>query len=1753
MLDETTPVPADFGLVHPLALNLDQNLFLTASERWRDGRQQWLELLAQSPGGDSFNRDWNDWWSARAPGTALSRKALAIRLYRQHFEASSQLAFAQRTLTAEQMKPLQAIIDPPLHASEPDVTGTHVEQLVLRCADGRRVELSGALVISRNTEQPVAQLLYLPSRPIPWMSFKNRNDMERWLIDHQQQLVGPSRLDANTVSVDYTEFENTPLDRSVESLLSQLSTAPVNQQRLEAVFAQAPGLPTEDPNEEDSRHDASLFGLLNPDIPLDMRRGAVAHQHTALENLFGNDFQLDRNEPRLQTLKQQLDALAAAELASATAAAALLDSRNPLKMLALRNLPNPHYTALYQARLAGLRAEADVQLSLNQLSAEEHQRLKTVLDAPDQMDRHSDVAVARLILSAVDTDDAGTTTQTQELDGVLLFTHPSALHGASPHSLLLYWPGRFGGLQRFASRQALEQTLFKLTAHDQTLALHLSALTRNPFEYALQNQLYSCVRQATRLIADNPLPSRANQRTVELEKLREQTLAHLTVPIPAARELAYTQWLEQNQSSALAGALPPWLGTLSDAQRSRLKGLLTSYIKAMKRSHELLERDLPPRPTFSQKAINARLRQDFTLTQDFEVMLDLPDSTTWQKVLSDGAAPGTPQKNVLVASQQRGKLSLAELAQSNIDQAMWWRLSLMQVEISSGDEKQRQQLKTGITLTWLRKTVTELDLAGNYEALIRAAFLGTSTASAFSNEHRRECLTEPWRLMLTLQGEFALQQRDIKPDGQHMLRIAIDANSREAYAANGKRIVLLPAHLTVGGEDTQNQGPSTLAGVTFIVQQMSGLTLLYLPDSPDGIFLRQFDSLEEARKALFNLCVHTRMVNYLADRALTGNFAHHVSRINQARLKNFDAMIGTGTAWPATTSLAAHVLNVHMGRLLEAHRATSRSNDALHLERVALKSGALFDHLKMALGMVPFVGTAIALYDAWGSANLAVAAFLRGDVGHGLAEVEAVLLSLIDAAMDVLPGAGALPGGARALTRHRQLGALAKRAGALQVSSPRQARRTLDYFKGYEYEHDISLVDLQPATHGLYRNVYRHAEGDFMISQGRIYRIELSDAPRGWRLYGTWARIYKQPIALDEAGNWNTHYAVYGTLMEGGGMGGGAVLGHLADAADPLWPAAIRRWLPRWWTDRALRRQLTLTNTADAYTRRLDTQTRQSNSTLGHYFGLEPNQRPPLRASVEIACANDIEIAQNLYLNLEELMLFSHGRKRAQIEDIQSRCAWIVVDRSLCRIDLANQRLLEHLNRIDELIGRSDTTPANDTHAHLQLMAQRTEVRKDFIKDFDQLHTTVEEANRWNRRITYRTHKAKVASRLVTVNEKFSDANHCYLKTAHVLEIITRYDAVDDMSWVYFHVQLKKARTTVGRALLTQQHLPEVSANVSQRNRVLEDCLAHYAGFRRNLNTWTLSYPQHLDLEQVREFLDNLATVEEFARNAIKHRATITTKGGRSGKQLFETEDNQLLIGVENIDAATRQKRFTIEGMDGRTETWLPRSSGKYHLSEPSGSAQPVHTDVQPLLTEARKRLGAVAAYKSKVEGYARRDTLPVDLEHMMSSEAAELNMRAQAIERLSLTEPVALQLSAQAQELERIGRTLRIDQSMRSKTPTEGYLDYLLEQQMVDVRKEGGLKDLGKRPDGHRDFLQEYEVRDLRNEPAQTLWYAHFHYTSAKPAFNDFVKGHLKLPEQRNLGLQWQQAQAGSGAQIESIWRGDIGKPLGIKHFSTL
>lgn len=78
--------------------------------------------------------------------------------------------------------------------------------------------------------------------------------------------------------------------------------------------------------------------------------------------------------------------------------------------------------------------------------------------------------------------------------------------------------------------------------------------------------------------------------------------------------------------------------------------------------------------------------------------------------------------------------------------------------------------------------------------------------------------------------------------------------------------------------------------------------------------------------------------------------------------------------------------------------------------------------------------------------------------------------------------------------------------------------------------------------------------------------------------------------------------------------------------------------------------------------------------------------------------------------------------------------------------------------------------------------------------------------------------------------------------------------------------------------------------------------------------------------------------------------------------------------------------------------------------------------------------------------------------------------------------------------------------------------LDDLARHNVVEVRRNSGLKRLPLLREGRPDFMQEYEIWDLTALPPTPLWYAHFHYNRRAATFDQFEKAHLKLPEHRGL-----------------------------------
>jgi hypothetical protein len=1715
---------------------------------------------------------WNTYWNNRANGSPLSRRHLAARLYRTHVDAAGQLALAEGALSAEQLKPLLAILDPVDGKSE--VAGQRViaEQLALQRRDNRFAKLPGVLGISLYGGQSTEQLLYLPTHRPALLHFSQRSELDSWLIRHQHEIPWSVTTDAHSV-VDYNN-PSAPLEVGAAQLLERLHAIQLEsactglgddiaeqaayallavdqvdaQRRAKGGFSEAPDLPAP-VHEQDDQALAPSFPLGNPghEFSLIVRKAAFRQQYSAIENMLKNHDQETFDNPQVTALKALFASLDEAEQAAMTAASALLERERVFDTSTI----NIQYTALYQARLKALQAEANIQLKLEQIDTAEHRLLEAVLKTPASADRSDQSAAAFVTLSVSETGDIETVSRRQELEGLLVFADTATLQDpSSTQSLLLYCTGAGGGLQRFANRREMERSLFKLHAADGHAALQLTPIVTDPFEYSLRQQVATFERRAAEIRQQYPIGSQPAQHANALGQLREQTLTALQVPSHQNRDLAFAQIVEQNLSARLTRQFPQWLTQASPSERLQLNALIERYVPALQRAHALHELTLPLVSDFAAKRIDARLRKDFSLQHSFAVQLDLPDAVTSEQHFTVApGAPGTPTKTVWVASQSRSKLSIHELALLNIDDSIKQRLSFMRVEVTASSDTERDALVKGITLSYLCALVPELDLAQHYEALIRSTYSGPATASAFEREYHHECLLEPYRLQLTIQGRFALLRGAINATEWQILNVAIEAATAQDWSANGQQIVLLPAFLSAGGKDTDYKS-TTLSGITFIEEKTSGVTLLYLPDTPDGVFLRRYNSLEQARKALFDLCLGSEMANYLAERALDGLKANHLGRITQALLKNFDGIIGVGRPWPKSTSLPAHLLHAEMGRLILAHRNTSRSNSELFLEQYAVKGEKVFTYLKMAIGVLPIIGTGVGLYDAWNSANQAVAAFRKGNHVQGMAEITMVLQALIDAGMDFLSGFSLRLSAIRTRTFHRQLSRMFRGTGASSTPliSAREARHIAARFAGYHYEKPVSLAGLQPGTDGVYRNVYRHADGDFIVRYGIIYKVELHDG--AWRLSGTQLKSYKQPVALDASGQWNTHFAVYGTAFNGGLAGGGGVQSYLANRLDPIWPTVIRERLPRWWVDRVFRRQQALTASTDARIEQLSTLSTRTNEALKRYQSSPPQTHMEQIKHLDAACLKEIELAKTGYLELDELLPLSHGNKRADINDIKSRMAWVIVDRSLHRLRFGARRIAQHLEELDDFANQSDILPNTDLKPLLSLLQQRKNARVGMVKALESIDAISAQVDEWSKRITNDAQRKIVATEKNKMAAALLPENRQYLKTGQYLQVVSRFDAVNDVSWFYLQTQMADARARIDRVLATQHSLHQVNARPAERTRILEECLAAYDQFRKELTAWTASYPQHFDLTYVPLLLDSMEKTAVRARQAMKPTSD-SRPVGPIVKQIFETEQGQLLIG----DVISGQDRFTLKGIDGYTENWLPGLHGKYRLQDNPLriSQQHAPTDVRPLLAEARSRLNTQAAYQDKVEAYARQKMLPVDLEHMMLTEATELRLRASQIERLDPQAPLIGQLREKAAELTRKGQDLRIRHSLISQTPTEGYLDYLLKQGAVQIRKSGELTELARPKDGRRDFLQEYEVLDLTQTPTQPLWYAHFHYNKPQPRFDEFVKAHLKTAQQRQLGLQWQQKQAQTGAPVDSIWRGEIGRPLALLHFQNL
>ena len=254
------------------------------------------------------------------------------------------------------------------------------------------------------------------------------------------------------------------------------------------------------------------------------------------------------------------------------------------------------------------------------------------------------------------------------------------------------------------------------------------------------------------------------------------------------------------------------------------------------------------------------------------------------------------------------------------------------------------------------------------------------------------------------------------------------------------------------------------------------------------------------------------------------------------------------------------------------------------------------------------------------------------------------------------------------------------------------------------------------------------------------------------------------------------------------------------------------------------------------------------------------------------------------------------------------------------------------------------------------------------------------------------------------------------------------------------------------------------------------------------------------------------------------------------------------LDGVVIIDATHPARIGPWLESDGQGR-WKP-GYGPRLLGGAGGLSSRATKKLKSLKKKGRDLLASLSQQVADAGWLSRSDRAPADVEDLISGKSIEFDRCAKEIAQL--TEPLGDQapqtlideLTAGAKQLQTLGRMTRIAM-LKSRLPSIGAVEYVLEEEEISIRKIGGRIDCSEGKG--TDFLQEYEIRDTNNG---VLWYAHFHYLKKDAAADAFTKAHLKTVAQRRQGLAFQKSQQQSGQAVDRIWRGDIGSVAARKFF---
>lgn len=1557
--------------------------------------QQLVARLATLDIAEAVRLQWDSYWQGRAPGTASSRSQYACSQYLRYFECAMRLAQTAGELDNDQFGFVIALLEDP----------------EWKFANGRPVHIEmpsvaiDALVFSLDDEGPA--VLYQPSKASPFSCHATRDDLEGRLQPTPDGSITYQALD------DIADGAQKLLENLLEKTLQALDHIPGSDLALHTPLALA-------------RLEDIESTYLNPQLLFNHSLPLVAEtQATPSPSLFDfGSLSLDASPAnRTQQIDSQLKLIArlgdsqvahVKQLQQSLQAQCMQAEQASVDLLKSARWHSdpvsvPVSPRLIHAHQQGLSLHAQIQHALGQISGGQLNAITSLLDQGTAFPlNHTEVTAAiPFIRQRSEADDSPAWRASQ----ALVIGTPASVTGTGSGPLLLYWLGEHGGLLSCASMAELESCL-GLDAKHELLTLQA---TSGDVLAAMLNQMLAQGREQRQALQD---AQGTNGVAEALPRLKEGLLQGLQVPAHAARAAALALWQEQAKVMTFAGTRAAKLRALPLASRQTLSQLAPHYTAAMRRAEAMLTSDLLDRDTFCQLLINKRLKQDFPDYDGSYIGLDLPRSVDRVTDLVTGGTPGTVTTKTYRPSIEREKLTLEALLLNNIDEVTGRRLNHVRLDLATTDSALKSKLATAINRDYLQAMAKDLDLAGSYETHLHAAYRGLAD-SDFKAALRKETLLAPLQLMLAMQSVLSQGLNLLSDEGVAIMQVAIHACSSTDYQADGHAIRLLPATLTAGGADTDHRS-DTLSGITFIEDQSSGITLLYLPEHSTHP-LQQFKSLEAAKVSLYERSKLDDEIDYLAGRALLGNPRAHASRLREAQARDFIGIIGVGTTLPATTSLAEHLLNAQMGHAIQGHRTSSRSNDDLWMENFTHDSTLVFTYIKLALGIVPFVGTAVGVYDLIDAVVHAVEAFTQGNIADGLEALNDVLAALIDGAIDLATGIGINSVTLRKLTRRRQLRAwLTGTAGRPRDTASNLQR--VHRFAGYEHDQPGILDGLVAGSKGRFEGIYRHSSGDFIKIGHLAYEVQWDATAHTWRLKGTPLKTWKRAIALDGAGNWDSHFALYGTHQLGGGAGGGQALERLAEQLDAYWPAAIRDHLPRYLVDRHYRRQTALSAKAYADEAQLIASINRSNA-------LVHAEAPS--AQLETAFLADLELARTSYQSWDELVHISQ-RRRQQTPTVQKgRVAKLICERL---VNLIGVKALRSRGRLAEIAAHHLALKGiEDLSEQLPLLRSRRTLIIKQLADREAMFKEMEELTAWVRRAESDPQlNASFQLYQRTLNSEFK----AFYDTGHLMQaaLSRKHSSVVAE---YLLERLSEYEGEIHRTRETLQGLHDVQVSAPQRRQIYEQARRAYGQYKQRLQSTFASMAALFDDHYLRLLYKNLDELIDLSDTQLKRLPRSEQSSGRrsASPRLFLTTDGNWYLGEFQPASGGRPARMVtrdehdISSFVAQGERWQPQAS---NASTRTRTPADLRRTIEKTLVE-------LPAYRREILTYQRQGMLAADVEHMMVIKAEDLEHLANRLQQLDPVAPELAHIHTEAQALRSEGRTLRINQIKQHAEPNQG------------------------------------------------------------------------------------------------------------------